>query len=57
MIRGFAILLGCQLLGELIARASGWPVPGNVLIARSAGIGGSPTYETLKAALSGGAFP
>ena len=31
MIRGFAILLGCQLLGELIARATGWPVPGNVL--------------------------
>jgi len=31
MIRGFAILLGCQLLGELFARATGWPIPGNVL--------------------------
>ena len=31
MIRGFAILLGCQLFGELLARATGWPVPGNVL--------------------------
>jgi holin-like protein len=31
MIRGFAILLGCQLLGELIVRAGSWPVPGNVL--------------------------
>ena len=31
MIRGFAILLGSQLLGELIVRAGSWPVPGNVL--------------------------
>lgn len=31
MIRGFAILLGCQLLGELIVRAGSWPVPGNVI--------------------------
>jgi len=31
MVRGFAILLGCQLLGELIARATGLPIPGNVL--------------------------
>ena len=31
MIRGFAILLGCQLLGELLVRAGSWPVPGNVV--------------------------
>ncbi len=31
MIRGFAILFGCQLLGELLTRTTGWPVPGNVL--------------------------
>jgi holin-like protein len=31
MIRGFAVLLFCQLLGELIVRAGDWPVPGNVL--------------------------
>lgn len=31
MIRGFAVLLSCQLLGELVARWFSWPVPGNVL--------------------------
>jgi holin-like protein len=31
VIRGFAILLSCQLLGELVVRAGDWPVPGNVL--------------------------
>jgi putative effector of murein hydrolase LrgA (UPF0299 family) len=31
MIRGFAILLICQLVGEAAARASGLPVPGPVL--------------------------
>lgn len=31
MIRGFAVLLACQLAGEAIVRAAGWPVPGPVL--------------------------
>jgi holin-like protein len=31
MLRGMAILLSCQLLGELLVRGCGWPVPGNVL--------------------------
>ena len=31
MIRGFAVLLFFQLLGEMIVRAGDWPVPGNVL--------------------------
>lgn len=31
MLRGLAILLSCQLLGELVVRVSNWPVPGNVL--------------------------
>ncbi|TBW41194.1 CidA/LrgA family protein [Siculibacillus lacustris] len=31
MIRGFAILLLCQLVGEAIARGTGLPVPGPVL--------------------------
>jgi holin-like protein len=31
MIRGFAVLLSCQLLGELAVRGFGWPVPGNVV--------------------------
>lgn len=31
MIRGLAILLGCQLVGEIVARGSGLPVPGPVL--------------------------
>lgn len=31
MIRGFIILLTCQLLGELIARALDVPVPGGVI--------------------------
>lgn len=31
MIRGFAVLLICQLIGEAVARASGLPVPGPVL--------------------------
>lgn len=30
MIRGFAALLSFQLLGEVIVRASDWPVPGSV---------------------------
>jgi len=30
MLRGFAMLLTCQLLGESLVRAAGWPVPGNV---------------------------
>jgi holin-like protein len=30
MLRGFAVLLVFQLLGELMVRAAGWPVPGNV---------------------------
>jgi len=31
VIRGFAVLISFQLLGELMARTFGWPVPGNVL--------------------------
>jgi len=31
MVRGFAILLICQLLGEVIGRGLGLPIPGNVL--------------------------
>jgi holin-like protein len=31
MIQGFAILLICQLLGELISRVLQVPIPGNVL--------------------------
>lgn len=31
MIRGFVVLLACQLAGEAVVRAFGWPVPGPVL--------------------------
>lgn len=31
MLRGFAVLLSCQLLGELVVRAGDWPMPGNVV--------------------------
>ena len=31
MIRGFAVLLSFQLLGELAVRGFHWPVPGNVV--------------------------
>jgi holin-like protein len=31
MLVGFLVLLFCQLLGELIVIATGWPVPGPVL--------------------------
>lgn len=31
MIRGFAVLLSFQLLGELAVRGLHWPVPGNVI--------------------------
>lgn len=31
MIRGFAVLLSFQLLGELAVRGFDWPVPGNVI--------------------------
>jgi holin-like protein len=31
MIRGLALLLSFQLLGELVVRGLEWPVPGNVL--------------------------
>ena len=31
MIRGLALLLSFQLLGELIVRGLDWPVPGNVV--------------------------
>ena len=31
MIRGFAVLLSFQLLGELLVRGCHWPVPGNVV--------------------------
>lgn len=31
MIRGFAVLLTFQLLGELLVRGFNWPVPGNVV--------------------------
>jgi len=31
MIRGFAVLLLCQLVGEIVSRALGLPVPGPVL--------------------------
>lgn len=31
MIRGFAVLLSFQLLGELAVRGFDWPVPGNVV--------------------------
>lgn len=31
MIRGFAVLLSCQLLGEIAVRGFDWPVPGNVV--------------------------
>ena len=30
MLRGLAVLLTCQLLGEMLVRAADWPVPGNV---------------------------
>ena len=31
MIRALALILLCQLAGEVAARATGWPVPGPVL--------------------------
>lgn len=31
MLRGFAVLLSCQLFGELLVRGLDWPVPGNVV--------------------------
>jgi len=31
LIRGFAVLLSCQLVGEVAARGAGLPVPGPVL--------------------------
>lgn len=31
MVRGLAILLAFQALGELVCRGFGWPFPGNVL--------------------------
>ncbi|TYP00103.1 holin-like protein [Geothermobacter ehrlichii] len=31
MVRGLALLLGFQLLGELISRLTGIPIPGNVI--------------------------
>jgi len=31
MVRGFALLLGLQFLGEVLARGLGLPIPGNVL--------------------------
>jgi holin-like protein len=31
MIRGFAVLLSFQLLGEIAVRGFDWPVPGNVV--------------------------
>ncbi|AMV72614.1 CidA/LrgA family protein [Desulfuromonas carbonis] len=31
MVRGFAVLLGLQFLGEVLARGLGLPIPGNVL--------------------------
>jgi holin-like protein len=31
MVRGLAFLLLFQVVGELISRGTGWPVPGNVL--------------------------
>lgn len=31
MIRGLFVLLFCQLIGEVVARGLGWPVPGPVL--------------------------
>ena len=31
MIVGFAALLVCQLVGEVVVRTAGWPVPGPVL--------------------------
>jgi len=31
MVRGLTILCCFQLLGEVISRGAGWPIPGNVL--------------------------
>lgn len=31
MVRGFAVLLGFQLFGEVLSRGSGVPIPGNVI--------------------------
>lgn len=31
MLRGFAVLLVFQLIGEVVSRAAGWPVPGPVI--------------------------
>jgi holin-like protein len=31
MVFGFTVLLGCQLLGEVVARGLGLPIPGPVL--------------------------
>jgi len=31
MLRGLAVLLAFQLIGELVVRAGGWPIPGNVI--------------------------
>lgn len=31
MVRGFAILLFFQVLGEMICRGFDWPIPGNVM--------------------------
>ena len=31
MVRGMALLLLFQFLGEVISRGTGWPIPGNVL--------------------------
>ncbi|HQF31322.1 MAG TPA: CidA/LrgA family protein [Hyphomicrobiales bacterium] len=41
MLRAFGLLLACQLLGEVLVRLAGWPVPGPVmgLILLVAGLG------------------
>lgn len=31
MLGGFAIILLCQLVGELVVRLLGWPIPGSVI--------------------------
>jgi energy-coupling factor transporter ATP-binding protein EcfA2 len=35
----------------------GWPIPGNLLVARSAGIQGTPNYHALTEALAGAGSP
>jgi holin-like protein len=56
MLHGWAVLLVFQLVGEIVARAAGWPIPGPVvgmallLVALEIGL---PESEALRGVSSG----